>query len=135
MAVWNAVALEGATRLMVAGEGMATGWKGRYSTSMMDHFARGRLDGDRLSDTVKLTDCVLPDDLGRHHLFLHAWDPDSHRRRPHRLTLRLDDGRVTVGPPDDVVVSTARQRVGSRDGRPATSGEGPDSVREGSTHG
>ena len=55
MAVWNAVALEGATRLMVAGEGMATGWKGRYSTSMMGHFARGRLDGDRLSDTVKLT--------------------------------------------------------------------------------
>lgn len=78
---------------------------------------------------------VLPDDLGHHHLFLHAWDPDSHRRRPHRLTLRVDDGRVTVGPPDDSVVSTARQRVGSRDGRPATSGEGPDSVREGSTHG
>ena len=55
MAVWNAVALEGATRLMVAGEGMATGWKGRYTTSLMDHFARGRLDGDRLSETVKLT--------------------------------------------------------------------------------
>src|SRR5215212_4749692 len=55
MAVWNAVAVEGATRLMVAGEGMATGWKGRYTTSLMDHFARGRLDGDRLSETVKLT--------------------------------------------------------------------------------
>jgi amidase len=55
MAVWNAVALEGATRLMVAGEGMATGWKGRYTTSLMDHFARGRQEGDRLSDTVKLT--------------------------------------------------------------------------------
>ena len=34
---------------------MATGWKGRYTTSLMDHFARGRLDGDRLSETVKLT--------------------------------------------------------------------------------
>src|SRR6266516_6590974 len=55
MAVWNAVAVEGATRLMVAGEGMATGWKGRYTTSLMDRFARGRLDGDKLSETVKLT--------------------------------------------------------------------------------
>ncbi len=55
MAVWNAVAVEGATRLMVAGEGMATGWKGRYTTGLMDHFARGRLDGEKLSETVKLT--------------------------------------------------------------------------------
>jgi amidase len=56
MVVWNAVALEGATRLMVAGEGMATGWKGRYTTSLMDHFAVGRRErADRLSDTVKLT--------------------------------------------------------------------------------
>jgi Asp-tRNA(Asn)/Glu-tRNA(Gln) amidotransferase A subunit family amidase len=36
-------------------ERLATGWKGRYTTSLMDHFARGRLDGDRLSETVKLT--------------------------------------------------------------------------------
>jgi amidase len=55
MVVWNAIALEGATRLMVAGEGMATGWKGRYTTSLMDHFAQGRLEGDKLSETVKLT--------------------------------------------------------------------------------
>ena len=55
MVVWNAIALEGATRLMVAGEGMATGWKGRYTTSLMDHFAQGRLAGDKLSETVKLT--------------------------------------------------------------------------------
>ena len=40
---------------MVAGHGMATGWKGRYTTSLMDHFAQGRLDGDKLSETVKLT--------------------------------------------------------------------------------
>jgi amidase len=56
MVVWNAIALEGATRLMVAGEGMATGWKGRYTTGLMDHFAAGRrARGDLLSDTVKLT--------------------------------------------------------------------------------
>ena len=40
---------------------------------------------------------VLPDDTGGYHLFLHAWDPTSHRRRPHRLHLRVDSGVVTVG--------------------------------------
>ena len=42
---------------------------------------------------------VLTDPLGRHHLFLHAWDPGARHRRPHRMTLHLTDGRVTVGPP------------------------------------
>jgi arabinan endo-1,5-alpha-L-arabinosidase len=47
---------------------------------------------------------ILPGEEGRHHLFLHAWDPSVDRRRPHRLSLLLDDGRVTVGPPGPVVV-------------------------------
>jgi amidase len=56
MAVWNAIALEGATRQMVAGEGMGTGWKGLYLTSLVDHYAAGRRRlADRLSETVKLT--------------------------------------------------------------------------------
>ena len=42
---------------------------------------------------------VLLGEGGRHHLFLHAWDPTGDRRRPHRLGLRLDDGQVRVGPP------------------------------------
>jgi hypothetical protein len=42
---------------------------------------------------------VLTDDAGRHHLFLHAWDVDSHRRRPHRMSLRVDGNRLSVGPP------------------------------------
>ncbi len=41
---------------------------------------------------------VLDDDDGGYHLFLHAWDPTSHRRRPHRLHLGVDSGGVTVGP-------------------------------------
>jgi beta-xylosidase len=41
---------------------------------------------------------VLTDDYGRQSLFLHAWDPDSRRRRPHRLDLRLDGDRISVGP-------------------------------------
>lgn len=54
--VWNAIALEGATALMVAGNGMATNWKGRYTTGLLDSFAAGRRErGDQLSHTVKLT--------------------------------------------------------------------------------
>lgn len=46
---------------------------------------------------------VLTDDHGRHHLFLHAWDPGATRRRPHRMTLRCTDGRLQVGPPEELV--------------------------------
>ena len=56
MAVWNAIALEGATAIMVAGEGMAYGAKGRYDTGLVDAYAEGRrARGDRFSETVKLT--------------------------------------------------------------------------------
>jgi amidase len=53
--VWNPIATEGAAMLMVRGNGMGTNWKGHYSTSLLDAYARGRLTrADDLSDTVKL---------------------------------------------------------------------------------
>src|SRR5437899_9846387 len=53
--VWNGVAVEGATMLMVRGNSMGTNWKGHYSTSLLDAYARGRITrADDLSDTVKL---------------------------------------------------------------------------------
>ena len=56
LAIWNAIALEGATMLMVAGNGMGTNWKGQYNTSLLDSFARGRRTrANDLSETVKLT--------------------------------------------------------------------------------
>jgi amidase len=56
MPVWNAVALEGATAIMVAGESMAYGAKGHYATGLVDAFSQGRRErGERLSETVKLT--------------------------------------------------------------------------------
>lgn len=55
MPVWNAIALEGATAIMVGAEGVAHGAKGRYLTGLVDAFAEGRrAHGDRLSETVKL---------------------------------------------------------------------------------
>ena len=53
--IWNAVAVEGPAMLMVRGNGMGTNWKGHYSTSLLDAYARGRLTrADDLSDQVKL---------------------------------------------------------------------------------
>ena len=41
--------------LMVKGNSMGTNWKGHYSTSLLDAYARGRLTrADDFSDTVKL---------------------------------------------------------------------------------
>jgi amidase len=54
--IWNGVAIEGATELMVRGNGMGTNWKGHYSISLLDAYARGRTArADDLSETVKLT--------------------------------------------------------------------------------
>jgi amidase len=54
--VWNGIAIEGATALMVDGNSMGTNWKGHYTTSLLDAYARGRIvRADDLSETVKLT--------------------------------------------------------------------------------
>ena len=54
--IWNGIAIEGATELMVRGNSMGTNWKGHYSTSLLDAYARGRTTrADDLSETVKLT--------------------------------------------------------------------------------
>ena len=55
MHIWNAIIIEGATMLMVAGNSMGTNWKGHYTTGLLDAFARGRLSrADDLSETTKL---------------------------------------------------------------------------------
>jgi amidase len=53
--ICNGIAVEGETMLMVRGNSMGTNWKGHYSTSLLDAYARGRITrADDLSDTVKL---------------------------------------------------------------------------------
>ncbi len=53
--IWNAIAVEGATALMVAGNSMGTNWKGHYTTSLLDFYGRSRsARANDLSDTVKL---------------------------------------------------------------------------------
>jgi amidase len=39
--VWTAIILEGATEMMIKGNGMGHGWEGTYTTSLLDAYARG----------------------------------------------------------------------------------------------
>lgn len=56
LALWSAIAFEGATELMVRGDGFGTNWRGHYSTQLMDFYGRARrARGHDFSDTVKLT--------------------------------------------------------------------------------
>jgi len=53
--VWTPIAVEGATKLMVAGNSMGTNWKGHYTTSLLDVYAKGwQSRADDLSETTKL---------------------------------------------------------------------------------
>lgn len=53
--IWNAIAVEGATQLMVKGNALGTNWKGAYYTSLLDVYARGRrAHSQDVSETVKL---------------------------------------------------------------------------------
>ena len=53
--LFTPIAAEGSTMLMVLGNSMGTNWKGHYTTSLLDAYARGRLTRqDDLSETVKL---------------------------------------------------------------------------------
>ena len=53
--LWNGIAIEGATALMIKGNSMGTNWKGYYNVGLLDSFARGRLTRPNdLSETTKL---------------------------------------------------------------------------------
>ena len=56
LAIWNAIAMEGATDLMVRGDGFGTNHKGHYTTDLVDFYGRARRTrANDYSVTVKLT--------------------------------------------------------------------------------
>ena len=61
--IWVPIAIEGLTNQMMLGNGFGTGWKGMYTTSLLDHHAGWRRRADDLSDT--LTICML---IGQYYL-------------------------------------------------------------------
>jgi amidase len=55
VAIWTAIAAEGAADLMIKGNGAGSNWQGFYPTSLIDSYARGwRSRPDDLPDTAKL---------------------------------------------------------------------------------
>ncbi len=53
--VWTGIAIEGAAELMLKGNSMGTNWKGHYTTSLLEAFARGwQAQPNDLSETTKL---------------------------------------------------------------------------------
>ncbi len=54
-AIWLAIAAEGATELMMKGNGFGTNWRGLYVTSLLDAHAGWRARADELADTLKIT--------------------------------------------------------------------------------
>jgi len=59
LTIWNAIAFEGATAQMVAGDGYGVNWKGHYSTGLVDFYGRARrARGRDYSPTVKVTAMV-----------------------------------------------------------------------------
>ena len=53
-AIWTPIAVEGLTQQMMIGNGMGTGWKGLYTTSLLDFHANWRSRADELSDSLKI---------------------------------------------------------------------------------
>lgn len=53
-AIWTPIAVEGLTNQMMRGNGMGTGWKGMYTTSLLDFHANWRSRADELSETLKI---------------------------------------------------------------------------------
>jgi amidase len=56
LAIWTAIAAEGATEVMIKGNGMGTNWRGHYTTDLSDFYGKARASRARdYSPTVKLT--------------------------------------------------------------------------------
>jgi hypothetical protein len=55
LAIWTPIAQEGATELMMRGNGMGTNWRDLYTTTVLDAHAQWKHRADELSETLKLS--------------------------------------------------------------------------------
>ncbi len=53
--IWTPIALEGLMNQMMTGNGFGTGWKGMYTTSLLDFHANWQNRADELSDSLKIS--------------------------------------------------------------------------------
>ena len=72
LAIWNAIATEGATDLMVRGDAFGTNHKGHYTTDLVDFYGRARrARGERLLASRSSSPCcsapTCPSDYNHHY--------------------------------------------------------------------
>lgn len=67
MPIWLAIAGEGSTNQMMKGNGMGTGWKGLYTTSLLEYHAAWRSRADELSPSLTATMLTGEYFLRHHH--------------------------------------------------------------------
>ena len=120
LAIWTAIAAEGATELMVKGNGMGTNWRGHYTTDLSDFYGKARtLPGTRLLPDRQAHDArrgihgpALRPPLLRKGSEPQPPGPRPVRRRPDRLRRARDADDRDEGAP-----ASRRGRVGDRAGR------------------
>src|SRR5207244_10080350 len=73
-AIWTPIALEGATELMMKGNGFGTNWRGLFVTSLLDAHSGWGHRADELPDTLEVSmllgHCVVKHDRG--HFYANA---------------------------------------------------------------
>ena len=114
MAVWSAIAVEGATWQMMLGNGYGFNWKGLYVTSLVDAHSAWRERADELSDTLKTTILFGKYALNKYRGHYYAKAQNLARK----LTRRLRRGAGQVRPAADADPAPARHQA-ARSGRPA----------------
>jgi amidase len=125
--IWNGIAIEGATELMVRGNGMGTNWKGHYITSLLDAYAPGRTT--RADDLSERGQAHLA--LGSVHAGQLPWPLLRQSSEPGpqaRISIRRRPGFCGLAgdadPPDEGH-APARSLFSPRRGRGARSGDDP----------
>jgi len=121
LAIWTPIAVEGLTNQMMKGNGMGTGWKGMYTTSLLDHHANWRSRADELSDTLKICMFVGQYFLRHHRGHYYAKSQNLSRRlkesydamlQPYDLLLMpTTPMKATPLPPPDASLALYCQRA------------------------
>src|SRR3954451_7743560 len=94
LVIWNAIATEGSTDLMVRGDAFGTNHKGHYSTDLVDFYGRGRrARANDYSVTVKLTVLLggYLSDRYNHHYYAKAQNLGRRLRRSYAEALERYD--------------------------------------------
>ena len=94
LAIWNGVAIEGATDLMVRGDAFGTNHKGHYTTDLVDFYGRARrMRAQDYSVTVKLTMLLghYLSDRYNHHYYAKAQNLGRRLRRSYAEALERYD--------------------------------------------